>query len=203
LDFIIQKNYNKQLNFHFMKKITLLLLLLLVSFSGYSQFTPATEGFESTTGPDALPSTNWTLGTGGWAVFDNGVGLGQRWTINALLPYQGANAAYVNRENIGAGNTGEDYLASPLVTVPTNGKLHFFTRSFASGNQGTIYRVMVAGGSTVRTNPASYVPVQEWTEATLSTTFNVYEEKIVDLVLSFWLIIFSGDCTLSQPISST
>jgi len=164
-----------------MKKITLLLLLLLVSFSGYSQFTPATEGFESTTGPDALPSTNWTLGTGGWAVFDNGVGLGQRWTINALLPYQGANAAYVNRENIGAGNTGEDYLASPLVTVPTNGKLHFFTRSFASGNQGTIYRVMVAGGSTVRTNPASYVPVQEWTEATLSTTFNVYEEKIVDL----------------------
>ena len=43
-----------------MKKITLLLLLLLVSFTGFAQFTPAVEGFEATTGPDALPATNWT-----------------------------------------------------------------------------------------------------------------------------------------------
>jgi len=164
-----------------MKKITLLLMLLLVSFCGFAQFTPAVEGFESTTGPDASPSTNWTLGTGGWAVFDNGTGLAQRWTINAALPYQGANAAYINRENIGAGNTSEDYLASPDVLVPTNGKLHFFTRSFQSGNQGTVYRVMVANAASNRTNPLSYLPVIEWTEATLTTTFNVYEEKIVDL----------------------
>ena len=164
-----------------MKKITLLLLLLLVSFTGFAQFTPAVEGFEATTGPDALPATNWTLGTGGWAVFDNGTGLAQRWGINTALPYQGSNAAYINRENIGAGNTSEDYLASPSVLVPTNGKLHFFTRSFTSGNQGTIYRVMVANSASPRTNPLSYIPVQEWTENTLSTTFNVYEEKIVDL----------------------
>ena len=164
-----------------MKKITLLLLLLLASISGYSQFTPTVEGFESTTGPDALPSTNWTLSTGNWAVFDNGVGLAQRWGINATLPYQGTNAAYCNRENIGAGNTSEDYLASPLITVPSNGQLHFWTRSFSSGNQGTIYRVMVAPAVGVQTSPASYSLVQEWTEATLTTTFNVYEEKTVSL----------------------
>ncbi|WP_295334201.1 hypothetical protein, partial [Flavobacterium sp.] len=62
-----------------MKKITILLLPFLLSICGYAQM--AVEGFESTTGPDALPSTNWTLGTGNWAVFDNGVGVGQRWGI--------------------------------------------------------------------------------------------------------------------------
>jgi hypothetical protein len=169
-----------------MKKIIILLLTLFLSLSGYSQFTPAIEGFESTTGPDVLPSTNWTLGTGTWAVFDNGVGLGQRWGINTTvatppLVYQGTNAAYINRENIGAGNTSEDYLASPLVTIPTNGQLHFFTRTFTSGNQGTIYRVMVAPAAGTQTNPASYSLVQEWTEATLTTTFNIYEEKVVNL----------------------
>ncbi|WP_295333480.1 hypothetical protein, partial [Flavobacterium sp.] len=62
-----------------MKKTTLLILLMFFSVIGYAQM--AVEGFESTTGPDALPSTNWTLGTGNWAVFDNGVGVGQRWGI--------------------------------------------------------------------------------------------------------------------------
>ena len=58
-----------------MKKITLLIITLFLSLAGYAQFPiPGTEGFESTTGPTPLPSTTWTLGTGNWAVFDNGVG---------------------------------------------------------------------------------------------------------------------------------
>ncbi|MEY2630318.1 MAG: putative adhesin, partial [Bacteroidota bacterium] len=118
-----------------MKKITILVLTSLMSICGYSQM--ALEGFESTTGPTALPSTTWTLGTGNWAVFDNGVGTVQRWGINSTtvtpptppIVYQGTNAAYVNRENIGQNNTSEDYLATPLVTIPTNGQLRFYTRS--------------------------------------------------------------------------
>ncbi|SHF81320.1 hypothetical protein SAMN05444377_1211, partial [Flavobacterium fontis] len=49
-----------------MKKITLLLLLALVHFTGYSQFpTPGVEGFENTTGPDVATNPSpWTLGTG-------------------------------------------------------------------------------------------------------------------------------------------
>ncbi|MDI9256709.1 choice-of-anchor L domain-containing protein [Flavobacterium sedimenticola] len=168
-----------------MKKITLLLLASFFSISGFAQM--ATECFESTTGPNPLPSTTWTLGTGNWAVFDNGVGLGQRWGINSTVAsppivYEGTNAAYVNRENIGQGNTSEDYLATPLVTIPANGEMHFFTRSFATGNQGTLYQIKVAPGSASQTNPAAYSTlVQQWTEADLTATFNIYEEKIVDL----------------------
>ena len=85
-----------------MKKISLfILVILLFSINAYSQFS---EGFENTTGPDALPSTNWTLDSGNWAVFDNGIGTGtQRWGINSTIStpvtvYQGANAAYINSD---------------------------------------------------------------------------------------------------------
>ena len=170
-----------------MKKITILVLTSLLSICGYSQM--ALEGFESTTGPDALPSTNWTLGTGNWAVFDNGVGTGQRWGINSTVAtppnppivYQGANAAYVNREFIGQNNTSEDYLATPLVTIPTNGQLRFYTRSFTTGNQGTLYQIKVAPASASQTNPAAYTLVQQWDETTLTATYNIYEEKVVSL----------------------
>lgn len=162
-----------------MKKIIFLVLLTFLSFKGFSQFTPSLEGFESTTGPDV--GTNWTLGTGNWAVFDNGVGLGQRWSINTALPYQGLNSAYINRENIGAGNMSEDYLASPLVSIPANGQLHFFTRTFTSGNQGTIYQLKVAPSTQSQTNPAAYSLVQQWTENEISTPFNTYTEKVVNL----------------------
>ncbi|MDI9255927.1 fibronectin type III domain-containing protein [Flavobacterium sedimenticola] len=167
-----------------MKKITLLILLLFFSFSGYSQLS---EGFESTTGPDGLPSTNWTLGSGNWAVFDNGVGINQRWGINATVAnppivYQGTNAAYVNRENIGQNNTSEDYLATPLITIPANGQLRFFTRMFTTGNQGTIYQIKWAPSTGSQTSPAAYTNlVQQWTEADLTAVFNIYEEKVVDI----------------------
>ena len=154
-----------------MKKITLLLLLSLFTIDSYSQL--ALEGFES-----GIPSS--------WSVFDNGVGTVQSWGINNTvatppLVYQGTNAAYVNRENIGQGNTSQDYLATPLVTIPTNGQLHFYTRSFTNGNQGTLYQIKVAPSSATQNNPAAYTLVQQWDETTLNTTFNIYEEKVVSL----------------------
>jgi gliding motility-associated-like protein len=166
-----------------MKKITLLLLFLFFSISGYSQLP--LEGFENTTGPDTPPATNWTLGTGNWAVFNNGTGTSVDWNINTTVPYQGVNAAYANRENIGAGNTSEDYLATPAVQIPANGVLHFYTRMFTSGNQGTIYQIKVASAATgSQTNPNDYILAQQWTEDELITptsNFNVYTEKTVDL----------------------
>ena len=170
-----------------MKKITLLLLFLFISISGYSQLT--LEGFENTTGPDATPSTNWTLGTGNWAVFDNGLVSNVRWDINNSggtppIVYQGVNSAYVNRENIGAGNTSEEYLATPPVLIPANGVLHFYTRMFTSGNQGTIYQIKVAPATASQTDPFAYSLVQQWTEDQLivpTSNFNIYTEKTVDL----------------------
>ena len=150
----------------------------------------ALEGFESpapTPGP--LPIT-WSLGTDTWGIFENNspssVGTGQSWGINAFaaaLPYQGANCASVSREQIGQGNTSADYLATPAVLIPTNGELHFFTRMFTSGNQGTIYQIRVAPSPTaVQTDPTAYTQLaQQWTEADMTAVYNVYEEKIVDL----------------------
>ena len=169
-----------------MKKISLsILVILLFSINAYSQLT---EGFESTSGPDALPSTNWTLGSGNWAVFDNGIGI-QRWGINSAITtpvtvYQGANAAYITRDNIGQGNTSENYLATPAVQIPTNGELHFFTRMFTSGNQGTIYQIRIAPALASQTDPFAYSLVQQWTEDELivpTSNFNIYTEKTVDL----------------------
>jgi len=179
-----------------MKKITLLIIALLFSVAGFSQFpTPGTEGFEGTTGPDlAAPTTPspWTLGTGAtgnqWAVFDNGVGLTRRWNITAVAAnvYAGTNSAFMDRENIGIGNTSEDYLATPLLTVPANGQLRFWTRSTISGANGTEYLIKVYDNAVAtagaQTTAANYtLTPQQWTEATLSTTYNVYEEKVVDL----------------------
>ncbi|WP_291131972.1 choice-of-anchor L domain-containing protein [Flavobacterium sp. UBA7682] len=166
-----------------MKKITLLLLIFFFSLQGYSQL--ALEGFESTTGPEALPGTTWTLGTGNWAVFDNGIGTAQRWGINNTINdppivYQGTNSAYINRETMNIGDISEDFLATPLVTIPVNGQLHFYTRSFASGNQGTVYQIRVAPATASQTDPAAYTIIQQWTEADLTATFNLYEEKVVN-----------------------
>ena len=170
-----------------MKKVTLLFTLLFFSV-GYSQL--ALEGFENTSGPTALP--NWTLGTGNWSVFDNGVGTGNSWDINSgvaipPLVYAGINAAYMNREFTGPGLTAEDYLATPLVTIPANGQLRFWTRSFTTGNQGTLYDIRVAPATATVTNPAAYTSIltTPYTEDTLSAVFNIYEEKVIDFPVSY------------------
>ena len=168
-----------------MKKITLLLLTLFFSFSGYSQL--ALEGFEATTGPEASPSTNWTLGTGNWLVFDNGVPGANRWGISTSTTpptqvHAGDNAAYMMRETtFPGGQTVEDYLATPVFEVPTNGQLRFWTRGFLLGNQGTVYQVKIAPEIADPTDPNSYLLVQQWTDADLVTTISQYQEKIVDL----------------------
>ncbi|WP_298140991.1 choice-of-anchor L domain-containing protein, partial [Flavobacterium sp.] len=178
-----------------MKKLLLSLLFILSYSLGYSQFpNPGIESFENTTGPN-LPSpttpTPWTLGTGitgnQWTVFDNGVGLGQRWGINNTvatppLVKSGLNAAYINRENIGIGNTSEDYLATPLVSIPPNPVLKFSSRTFTLGNQGTIYQVKLCPGTLNPSIPANYTTLlAEYNENQISSTFNIYEEKVLSL----------------------
>jgi len=161
-----------------MKRQLFLLAVLLYSISGFSQFF---EGFENTSGPETAPSTNWTLGSGNWAVFFNGVGVSEQWKINNTAPYQGVNAACVSRENIGLGNTEEDYLATPLVYVPVNGQLKFYNRTFINGNQGTLFQIKVAPATAPQNDPNFYTVIQQYTESEVSTAFDVYEEKTVDL----------------------
>ncbi|WP_395052281.1 fibronectin type III domain-containing protein [Flavobacterium sp.] len=172
-----------------MKKITLLIVTLLLSFLGFSQGLPL-EGFENTAGPDLPPPTTpstWTIGTGEWAVFDNGVGQAKRWEIRTAPAevYSGINSAYMDREFIGLGNTSEDYLATPLITVPANGQLRFFTRSTIAQETATLFQIKIALATGTQINPSDYTLLQQYTEATLTTTYNVYEEKVINIPPQF------------------
>jgi hypothetical protein len=118
-----------------MKKLLFLIITIFISFSGYSQLS--LEGFESTTGPiqptPTIPSA-WTLGAGDWSVFDSGLGnRNVRWDVASNNPtypaHTGTNVAFVDREYIGQGVTSEDYLATPLVNIPTNGQLRFLDKN--------------------------------------------------------------------------
>ncbi|TBX70617.1 T9SS type A sorting domain-containing protein [Flavobacterium silvisoli] len=161
-----------------MKQLLLSLCLGLYSIAGFSQFF---EGFENTYGPDLYPTSVWTLSSGNWAFFSNEFGIMEQWKTNNTIPYQGANAAYVSNENIGLNNTGEDYLITPLVDIPMNGQLKFWSRTFFSGNQGTLYQIRVAPMTASQTDIGSYTVLAQFTENELSTTFDVYEEKTINL----------------------
>ncbi len=162
-----------------MKKILLTLLLVFCTAIGFSQVL--FEGFENTTGPDPSPSTNWTLGSGNWAVFDNNVGGTVNWSTNANS-YSGTYCAYMTRQNIGMGITSEEYLATPLITVPTNGKLQFYSRSFTAGNQGTFYQVKVAMATSPQNVPSSYtILLEELGEDQLCPNYEMYGKKTYDL----------------------
>ncbi|MFN4198175.1 MAG: fibronectin type III domain-containing protein, partial [Flavobacterium sp.] len=155
-----------------MKKITLLFCLVL--FSNFSFAQLALEGFEGA----SFPPT-------GWVVMDNGVGTVNSWTRTDAVTtpptvFEGTWSAFMTRENIGLGNTSEDWLVTPQFNVPTNGQLRFFARSTIAGNQGTSYQIRIS------TNPnqmaqGNYIIIQSYTEDELSDPFNIYEEKVVSL----------------------
>lgn len=155
--------------------------MFFFSISGFSQVL--LEGFEGTSTPN-LTTDQWVLTSGTWGVFDNGVGTGQSWkpTSSAALVFEGSRAALKEREYNGpAGSMSRDYLATPAVTVPTNGQLRFYTRLNYNGDTGARFKILVAPATGAQNDPAGYTQIQEWTEVNLVTVFNVYEEKAVDL----------------------
>lgn len=170
--------------------------LFLLTFIGHSQ-TTFFEGFENTTGPSAPPSTEWALQSGNWHVFQNTFGPTERWKINSIvatppMTFAGSNSALSSVEEIGLGNTSEDYLTMPLVTITANGQLRFFSRTFTNGNQGTIYQIKIAPATASPTNTAAYTTLAEFTENELVTTidgvqnpFNIYTEKVIDIPTTF------------------
>ncbi len=166
-----------------MKRFLLVLQILLFSVSAYAQLY---EGFENTSGPEALPSTNWPLSSGNWTVFNNPYSTPTRWEINSAVTtppqvYSGLNAAYCNRSTSFPNGTVENYLVTPLVTIPTNGILRFQTRTFLSGTQGTRYQIMIAPPTADPTFSGNYALLVEWDDSNLVGNYDTYEEKIVNL----------------------
>ena len=118
-----------------MKKTTLLSFFLLLSLSLFAQ---PIEKFE---GSSTLPV--------GWNQYQNAFGPTQIWKISSLAttpPFvcEGLNAAFIDRENVGAGNTSEDYLVSKAYTVVANDQIKFRSRQGSIGDQGGTYQVKVS-----------------------------------------------------------
>ncbi|MFP9100373.1 choice-of-anchor J domain-containing protein [Flavobacterium sp. RHBU_24] len=143
----------------------LLLLLGLLSFSGYAQL--ATEGFEG----------NWVPGLGptGWSIL-NVSGPAAMWQVaadSAETPaYQGSYAAYLPGEPMTNGTVAEDWFISPAFTVPTNAGLHFYSQLLSGGNEGT-YKVMIG---TDPTNISTFIELATWNGTQLNPVFNTYAE---------------------------
>jgi gliding motility-associated-like protein len=161
-----------------MKKITLVIFMSLLSFLGYAQFP---ESFDT-----GIPAT--------WNVSDNGLGAPQNWTTTSTLflpTHGGAQHAIANRGAIGAGNTSENWLVTPQITLPANGQLRFWTKMTISGDSGTLYQLRVS--TTSQTNHASFTTIQQWTEAELETAmaaggssaYNVYGEIVKNLTPAY------------------
>ena len=159
-----------------MKKITLLLITILFSFSGFSQ--ALNQGFETPTTPFGLPLN--------WAHFESGAA-SEIWFTDTSGPRTGTKSALLLGENIGVGATAKYYVASPLVTIPLNGQLRFWVKTSQQGNQGGVFKVKVASGALPanQTTEAAYTAtLQTYTESQLSTNIApaliVYEEQVID-----------------------
>lgn len=159
-----------------MKKIILLILISFSSLVGYSQL-PVYEGFEGT-----FPPT-------GWLVKDNRTDSAPNWSLNtpaATFPaHTGNNAAFINRENTGAGVYSQEWLITPQQTVLANSQLRFFTRQTLLGDDNAARYQVRASTSANQADLAAYtILVAEYSETDLSTeTPNQldYEEKIINL----------------------
>lgn len=155
-----------------MKKITLAFFMMILPFLGFAQ--TFNEGFEGATFPPTA--------VGNWITMDNGVGTAISWaeTTDITRVNSGLKAAIMDRENVGAGNTSQDWLITHQFTVPANGQFRFYTRQTLVGNNGSTYELRVSTNPT-QTNQAAFTTIQSWTETTLNAVFNVYEEKAVSL----------------------
>jgi hypothetical protein len=174
-----------------------------------TQGTPTfTEGFDTTSLPStfsSLPAT-WSNSSGVWMIFNNGFNLT---SIHNWQPiagagnfYQGSRSAYIMKVNATTGNTTKNYLATPAVTIPTNGQLRFYAKMDVAdpasvGGNPTYLKIMIAPATFLQGVTTSYtITVATWSDALPSDTSSYltydpilnptgvhtqWTEKIVDL----------------------
>jgi len=146
-----------------MKKALLLMLFSLISLTGYGQL--ATETFQN-----GIPAT-WAQarvkGTVQWAIDTDG--------------YQSNKAAFLDPTNddIGAGNSAQYFLITPLITVPANGEIRFFTKQSYDDDYGNTYQIRLSTASQPDVSGFT-TTLTSWTEKQLNPNTPVgYVEKVV------------------------
>lgn len=165
-----------------MKKITLIVLLLFITLTGYAQTSFSIgEGFEAST-----PSGNtWSLSTGVWKI-ENVGGPAKTWVrstegFTSTPPHSGTFAAYLDKENVAPGATiPEDWLITPQINLAgmSTPELRFYAKTILTGVQGSEYKVMI---STTSQNMATFSPLKTWTESEMNPSPATYNELVVDL----------------------
>lgn len=136
---------NKILNC--MKKITILLFITLICL-GNKVFAQFPENFSGS----ALPA--------GWAIFDNGIGTNQTWTLSTSGYY------YCPYETLTGILPSEDYIATPQFTVDaTNYILSFSATNGEATDYGSSILVKVSTAS--QTTIADYTTVATFYETDL------------------------------------
>ena len=144
-------------------KVSLLMFFVLFAINANAQLT--TEDFESGI-PTAWGQANNTVGTSTFGISTDGYN-------------SSTGAAFIDptAENIGAGNTAQYYLVTPLVTVPANGEIRFFTKQGDAAEHGNIYQVKLSTAG--QTDISGFTTtLATWTESQISTN---YEEKVVSI----------------------
>ena len=166
-----------------MLKTTLIILMFFVSLCGYSQLDE--EGFEG-----AWTTLTGNAGAGGpadWAI-RNVSGPAVFWVQSdgstQQPAFEGSHAAFLNRENVTAGTTAEDWLITKAFPLPENAQLRFFSKLSIGGNQASQYKIMVStviGDVATQTNTINFSQAISWTELTLNPEQENWTEKVVSL----------------------
>ena len=118
------------------------------------------EDFESTD-LDAVPT--------GWAAFENATGITYDWVVDESG--DGSNRFAFSRYSE-SGSTGEDYLVTPAVTVPTDGTLSFDAAQSFTSPFGSAYFVRVS--TTSQTDASTFTTVASYTEDDFTTLFSTF-----------------------------
>lgn len=166
-----------------MKKITLLIIVSLLSFCGYAQLP--NESFEN----PWVPSPTVPAPPGGWSVIQQ-YGPFVTWIQKAGNPDVPANTgngyAWLDKENVcGSCDIPTNWLITKPFPNPPNGQgqLRFFSRLSFLGDNGGIYKVKIftEGPGKDPNNIADYTDLVTWTEPQLNTFQLQWTEKIINM----------------------
>ncbi len=172
-----------------MKKITLLLLLFLVSFSVKAQFP---EDFET-----AVPPTGWVTFIG-----TNGEGTVQDWTTTTTAA-SGSQAAKVRYENVT--NAAEDWLVTPQFTPTAAANiLTFKQRQDFGSDYGTTYTIRVSTTASQMTH-ADFAIIDTQSETDFGTSYTTHNVNLsaydgVPIYVAFVMNQDDGDSWLIDDV---
>lgn len=167
-----------------MKKITLVIMVSLMSFLGFAQGLPLQEFNAPWTvnglSPEPAPP--------GWIVI-NHEGPQQKWMQTvpgnaSQVPYLGVGfSAYLNREDNAPGPIPSDWLITEQFNMPSNPELNFVSRLTINGDNGGVYKILMLDVTASPTaNPAdvsSYTLLKTYTETELSPSSTFLPQKYI------------------------